>query len=84
MEPINILDARNSLSRLIAIASKGEEVVIAKRGVPTARLVAIDDSPDLSAGRAAVWLTTHAVPSPSRRTAGELDAQISAEREGWE
>ena len=37
----NVLDARNSLSRLIADSQAGEEVVITKRGKPVAKLVPI-------------------------------------------
>ncbi len=86
MKQVNILEARNSLSRLVAVASAGEEVVIAKRGVPVARLVSADRTatPVMSAGRAALWLMTHPVPQHSVRSADSLDAQIVAEREGWE
>ena len=37
---VNILEARNRLSQLIKAAQAGEEVVIANRGEPVARLVA--------------------------------------------
>jgi len=40
----NVLDARNNLSKLIAEAESGVEVTIARRGVPVARLVPIDDA----------------------------------------
>jgi prevent-host-death family protein len=36
---VNILDAKNSLSRLVAAAEQGEEVVLARNGVPVAQLV---------------------------------------------
>ena len=36
---VNILDAKNSLSKLVAAAEQGEEVVLARNGVPVARLV---------------------------------------------
>ena len=36
---VNILDAKNSLSRLVAAAERGEEVVLARNGVPVAQLV---------------------------------------------
>lgn len=36
---INILDAKNSLSRLVAAAERGEEVVLARNGVPVAQLI---------------------------------------------
>ena len=37
---VNVLEARNRLSQLIKAAQAGEEVVIANRGEPVARLVA--------------------------------------------
>ena len=37
---VNVLEARNRLSQLIKAAQAGEEVVIANRGAPVARLVA--------------------------------------------
>ena len=85
MEKVNILDARNNLSRLVAAASKGHEVVIANRGTPVARLVAIDSSaPNHTAQQAAEWLTRNPVPAHAARTSAELDEQIASEREGWE
>jgi len=42
MQPINMLDAKNSLSRLVEAVESGRqsEVVIARHGRPVARLVA--------------------------------------------
>ena len=86
MDPVNILDARNNLSRLVAAASGGEDVVISKRGIPVARLVAVDEVslPEHTAGLAARWLSTNLVPVHAARSAAELDEQIAAERGGWE
>ena len=39
---VNIGDAKAHLSQLIACAEAGEDVVIARNGVPAARIVAID------------------------------------------
>lgn len=36
---VNMLDAKNSLSRLVAAAERGEEVVLARDGKPVARLL---------------------------------------------
>ena len=36
---VNIHDAKTSLSRLVERAARGEEVIIARDGVPVARLV---------------------------------------------
>lgn len=85
MEQVNILDARNNLSRLVAAAGKGNEVVIANRGKPVARLVAVDmDASRRTAAQAAQWLALNLVPASATRTPDELDRQIAAEREGWE
>ena len=40
MATVNVHDAKTQLSRLLAQAEAGEEVVIARRGEPVARLVA--------------------------------------------
>lgn len=36
---VNMLDAKNRLSSLIAAAEQGEEVLIARNGVPVAKIV---------------------------------------------
>jgi prevent-host-death family protein len=36
---VNMLDAKNSLSRLVAAAERGEEVVLARDGKPVAKIV---------------------------------------------
>jgi prevent-host-death family protein len=41
METVNIHDAKTQLSRLIERVLAGEEVVIAKAGMPVARLVPV-------------------------------------------
>jgi prevent-host-death family protein len=38
---VNMHEAKTQLSELVAAAERGEEVVIARNGVPAARLVAI-------------------------------------------
>ena len=85
METINILDARNSLSKLVAAAERGEDVVIAKRGKPVARLTAITNDADVHTGAAVTsWLSGHTLPDRIRRNTEELDDQILSEREAWE
>lgn len=37
---VNILEAKNQLSKLVKAAAEGEEVVIASNGKPVARLIA--------------------------------------------
>lgn len=45
MERVNVHEAKTHLSRLLARVAAGEEVIIAKRGRPVARLVPYDRSP---------------------------------------
>lgn len=47
---VNVHEAKTQLSRLLARAQAGEEVVIAKGGVPAARLVAVGAAPDRELG----------------------------------
>ncbi|MEQ1735091.1 MAG: type II toxin-antitoxin system prevent-host-death family antitoxin [Rhodoglobus sp.] len=83
MEPVNILDARNQLSQLIAAAARGEDVVIAKRGRPVVRIVPIQDS-EHSGAELVAWLEAHPLPTGAARTPDELDEQIAQEREAWD
>ncbi len=41
----NISDAKTHLSRLVRLAGQGEDIIIAKAGVPKVRLVPIPESP---------------------------------------
>jgi prevent-host-death family protein len=42
MQTVNIHDAKTQFSRLVDAAANGEEIIIAKAGTPTARLVPMD------------------------------------------
>ena len=44
MQTVNIREAKTHLSRLIVAAAGGQEIVIARRGKPVARLVALNAS----------------------------------------
>ncbi len=83
MEPINILKARDNLSRLIARAARGEDVVISKHGRPVVRLVGVDDPSGHSASRLARWLADNP-PGPGTRSPDELDEMIADERRAWD
>jgi prevent-host-death family protein len=39
---VNIHDAKTQLSKLVEQASRGEEVIIARAGIPVARLIACE------------------------------------------
>ena len=58
MTVVNVHEAKTQLSRLLAQAEAGEEVVIARRGEPVARLVACKPRgkrrPDVLKGKAAI------------------------------
>lgn len=81
MKPVNILDARNSLSKLVTAAERGDDVVIAKRGRPVVRLVPVEQ-PRHTAAALAERLVRN--PPPSVRSAAEIDADVRDAREGWD
>lgn len=89
---INVLEAKNSLSRLIQSAQAGEDVVIANRGKPVARLVPVEslvavqasEPPKTPAQTLLEWLAANPLPPSSRRSAAEIEASIREERDAWE
>ena len=85
METFNVLEARNNLSALVARAEAGEEIVIARRGVPVARIVAYEAEPEQSMTGAefAEWLARNIHPRGDR-SAEDVEAQIREERDSWE
>lgn len=80
---VNILDAKNRLSQLVKSAQAGEEVIIANRGTPVARLVGVGAPPGAASGVAS-WLATHPLPAHVRRTGREIDAELERERSAWD
>lgn len=84
METVNVLDARNNLSRLVAVAEAGGEVVIARRGKPVARIVPVDEDRGRSAESFAEWVLQHHVPIRAARPIGAIDLQITEERGAWD
>lgn len=84
MHTVNILDARNNLSRLLAAVGEGEEVVVANRGKPIARIVPVDPAPQKTGAHIASWLTKNPPPTKSHRTRAQLDAQILENLESWD
>ena len=51
MATVNVQEAKTQLSRLLERVRAGEEIVIAKAGVPCARLVPLDPPPERVLGR---------------------------------
>lgn len=85
MSTYSVFEARNGLSRLIAEARTGAEVVIANRGEPVVKLVPVGDDAPLSSGAAvADWLAANRLPPRLARTAPQLEEQIAESREAWE
>jgi prevent-host-death family protein len=85
---VNILEAKNRLSQLIKSVQAGEEVVIANRGEPVARLVparraSVATAATGSAEAILGWVRTHPLPAYARRSAEEIDAAIEEERDSW-
>jgi prevent-host-death family protein len=86
---VNILEAKNRLSQLIKSVQAGEEVIIANRGEPVARLVPAGGLSAIAAergkGHAILdWLTANPLPDYARRSAEEIDAAIEDERRSWD
>jgi prevent-host-death family protein len=85
---VNILEAKNRLSQLIKLMQSGEEIVIANRGKPVARLVPPDRSGSSARIGSAAYilegLKQNPLPPHLRRTAEEIDASIAEERASWD
>lgn len=86
---VNMLDAKNRLSELVKSAQAGEEVVIANRGEPVARLVPVRKRrPGIRhrSGPVAIvqWLADHPLPAHAARPQAQIDAAIATERGGWD
>lgn len=82
MTQVNILEARNRLSALIKAAESGEVVVIANRGRPVARLVAV--RPPSRTSGIADWLAEHPLPAHARRSSADIDVDVLEARAGWD
>ncbi len=86
---VNILEAKNRLSALIKSAQAGDEVIIANRGDPVARLVAAKlpgmvDAPPRHPPDFLKWLAGNPLPSHAQRSAHEIDTAIEEERGAWD
>jgi prevent-host-death family protein len=77
MPVINIHDAKSNLSKLIAAAERGEEVVIARAGKPVVKLVPCGPAVALDAPRRRLfgaWKDVMKVPSEKEWE--EMDREI--------
>ncbi|QIM17089.1 type II toxin-antitoxin system prevent-host-death family antitoxin [Leucobacter insecticola] len=84
MSTYSVFEARNSLSRLLAEARAGDEVVIANRGEPVAKLVSIDGGSDATGVSFAAWLEENPLPQRLGRPSEAIDVQILESRDAWE
>lgn len=86
MIKVNVLEAKNRLSELLRAVQAGEEVIIANRGEPVAKLVsATPIEPAIGTGASILkWLEENPLPESSRRSAEEIDAFIAEERAAWD
>jgi prevent-host-death family protein len=50
MEQVNIQDAKAHFSRYIELAAAGQDLVIARKGKPVARLTAVEPKPGIRFG----------------------------------
>lgn len=74
---VNILEAKNSLSRLVSAVERGEEVVLARNGKPVAKIVRYQLPPAKPPGTMRGRIRV----SPDWNSA-ETNAAIAAEFEG--
>ena len=85
---VNILEAKTRLSELIRSARAGEEVIIANRGQPVARLVpppaTANDAARGSARAILDWLKANPLPAYAQRSPKDIEAAIAAERAAWD
>lgn len=71
---VNMLEAKNQLSKLVKAAQAGEEVVIANHGTPIVRLVAVDAAKPVR--KPGGWLDAKALDSDW--DSPEVNQQIAA------
>ncbi|MFB2599656.1 type II toxin-antitoxin system Phd/YefM family antitoxin [Herbiconiux sp. P17] len=84
MEMFNVLEARNNLSSLVARAEAGEEIVIARRGMPVAKIVPYFPKRGMTGREMVQWLEDNPIPESQRKTAEEVDEVIRDILEGRE
>lgn len=84
MKTVSVLEARNNLSALLAEVEKGEEVVIARRGRPVARLAPLGEPGNSAAALLRLVGEFRDQPLPAWRTPEQIDADIEAERKSWD
>ena len=87
MIKVNVLEAKNRLSELLRAVQRGEEVVIANRGEPVARLVAAGQAPTAprrGSAEAILAALDRVAVHASGRSKAEIDADLERERNAWD
>jgi prevent-host-death family protein len=72
---VNMLEAKNQLSRLVKAAQAGEEVIIANHGVPVARLLPMSDTTPRTRGYGSLALAADALDAAF---SPEVDDEVAA------
>ena len=85
---VNILEAKNRLSELVKCAQAGEEVIIANRGQPAARLVPSEtpqtsEAPRGNGAALSAWLSSRP-PHLYARSHDDIEADIREMRAAWD
>ena len=85
----NVLEARNQFSKLLEAALRGEEVLIAKRGRPVARIAALPAEGEIeevpgNPAWIAQWFEENPIDPESMMTSDEADAHLAEERDSWD
>lgn len=85
---VNILEAKNQLSQLIKAAQAGEEVIIANRGKPLAKLISLHQenaaAPQGSDRAILGWLDTYALPEKVCQNEAAIEAAVQEKRQAWD
>jgi prevent-host-death family protein len=78
MDPVSLYDAKTHLSSLVDRAAAGEEIIIAKNGVPRAKLVPLldQDQPRKPAGALGVTYIAPDFDAPDTDTIALFEKEI--------
>jgi prevent-host-death family protein len=77
MKIVSVLEAKNQLSKLIRAVRAGDDIIIANRGTPVARLTGVDsDIAGSSRGTATAILQQIRV-APRHRSSRQVDQTIA-------
>jgi len=81
---VNTAEAHNRLSELIDQARAGVEVLIARRGVPVARLTPVGPTAAVDNAALVASLGERKDRRAKRPTTADLDAYLAVERASWD